>query len=336
MGASAPPGEPGTSLFGALPEAIAQRARADRHRRQDPRARSAARRSSSSPSGPRRLAAADRAAEESRAVPARVDRWFAEANFHHSEFADLARLTSLKEKQGLTVSLVLPTLNESETIGPIVRRAIREMQERYPLLDEILVIDSASDATTPSRSPRPRAPASIQHPDVLPRYGSFRGKGEALWKSLFETSGDIVVWADTDVRNWHRADGLRDARPAARRAAAPVRQGLLPAPDRRGRRAQGGRRRPGHRARRAAAHQPVLPRAVGLHPAAGRASTRAGGRCSSRSRSSPATRSRSATSSTPPSGPGSRAWARSTSSGGSTATRSSRGCRGCRSSSSRR
>ena len=43
----------------------------------------------------------------------------------------------------------------------------------------------------------------VQHPDVLPRYGSFRGKGEALWKSLYETTGDIVVWADTDVRNWH-------------------------------------------------------------------------------------------------------------------------------------
>ena len=24
-----------------------------------------------------------------------------------------------------------------------------------------------------------------------------------IWKSLYETSGDLVVWADTDVRNWH-------------------------------------------------------------------------------------------------------------------------------------
>jgi glucosyl-3-phosphoglycerate synthase len=38
---------------------------------------------------------------------------------------------------------------------------------------------------------------------VLPFYGSYTGKGEALWKSLYETSGDIIVWADTDVRNWH-------------------------------------------------------------------------------------------------------------------------------------
>ena len=132
------------------------------------------------------------------------------------------------------------------------------------------------------------------------------------------------------------ADGLRDARPAPPRAAAPVRQGLLPAPDRRGRHPQGGRRRPRHRARRAAADQPVLPGAVRDDPAARRRVRRA----ALAARADPvlhrATRSRSATSSMPRSGSASRASARSTSSGGSTATRSSRACRGCRSSSSRR
>ncbi len=201
MGASAPPGEPGTSLFGALPEAIAQRARSSVIvvKTRDPIGRQTfeqlAQRAET-------LAAADRAAEESQAVPARVERWFAEANFHHSEFADLARLTTLKQKQGLTVSLVLPTLNEAETIGPIVRRAIREMQERYPLLDEILVIDSASTDDT-RRIAEGEGVRVVQHADILARYGSFSGKGEALWKSLYETTGDIVVWADTDVRNWH-------------------------------------------------------------------------------------------------------------------------------------
>ena len=199
------------------------------------------------------LAAADRAAEESRAVPARVERWFAEANFHHSEFADLARLTSLKEKQGLTVSLVLPTLNEAETIGPIVRRARPRDAGALPAARRDPRHRLRVRPTTRVAIAEAEGARVVQHPDVLPRYGSFRGKGEALWKSLFETSGDLVVWADTDVRNWHRADGLRHARPAARRAAAAVRQGLLPAADRRGRRAQGGRRRPGHRARRAAA-----------------------------------------------------------------------------------
>jgi nucleotide-binding universal stress UspA family protein len=201
MGASAPPGEAGTSLFGALPESIAQRSKSTVIvvKTREPIGRHTfdvlAQRAES-------LAAADRAAEASRAVPAKVERWFAEANFHHGEFADLDRLTQLKEKQGVSISLVLPTLNEAETIGPIVSRAIRDMQERFPLLDDVLVIDSAS--TDDTRTIAEDAGARVlQHPDVLPRYGSFRGKGEALWKSLYETSGDIVVWADTDVRNWH-------------------------------------------------------------------------------------------------------------------------------------
>ena len=201
MGASAPPGDAGGSLFGALPEAVAHRAK--------PtvivvKTREAIGRQTFEQLAEKveSLAAADRAAEAARAIPARVERWFAEANFHHSEFGDLGRLTTLKEKQGVTVSLVLPTLNEAETIGPIVRRAIREMQQRFPLLDEILVIDSASTDDTRKVATEEGARV-VQHPDVLTRYGSFRGKGEALWKSLFETTGDIVVWADTDVRNWH-------------------------------------------------------------------------------------------------------------------------------------
>ena len=79
---------------------------------------------------------------------------------------------------------------------------MREMVGRVPLLDEILVIDSASTDRTREIAEAEGARV-VQHPDVLSRYGSFRGKGEALWKSLYETTGDIIVWADTDVRNWH-------------------------------------------------------------------------------------------------------------------------------------
>jgi glucosyl-3-phosphoglycerate synthase len=203
MGASAqPPGSDGESyLFGALPEAVAARAKPTVVvvKTRETIGRQTFEQLASKAET---LAAADRAAEEARAVPARVERWFGEANFHHGEFADLRRLVQLKEKQGLTVSLVLPTLDEEETIGPIVRRAMREMMGRVPLIDEILVIDSVSTDRTREIAEAEGARV-VQHPDVLPRYGSFRGKGEALWKSVYETSGDIIVWADTDVRNWH-------------------------------------------------------------------------------------------------------------------------------------
>ncbi|MFL5680774.1 MAG: universal stress protein, partial [Chloroflexota bacterium] len=140
MGASATPGghDASSHLFGSLPEAVALRAKPTvvvvKTREVIGRGmfEQLAQRAET-------LAAADRAAEEARAVPSRVERWFGESNFHHAEFGDLRRLVQLKEKQGLTVSLVLPTLNEEETIGPIVRRAVREMIGRLPLLDEILV-----------------------------------------------------------------------------------------------------------------------------------------------------------------------------------------------------
>ena len=203
MGASAQPaGADGEAyLFGALPEAVAARARPTVVvvKTRETIGRQTFEQLASHAET---LAAADRAAEEARAVPARVERWFGEANFHHAEFADLRRLVQLKEKQGLTVSLVLPTLDEEETIGPIVRRAMREMMGRVPLIDEILVIDSMSTDRTREIAEAEGARV-VQHPDVLSRYGSFRGKGEALWKSVYETSGDIIVWADTDVRNWH-------------------------------------------------------------------------------------------------------------------------------------
>ena len=203
MGASAQPGGAGGKayLFGSLPEVIAARAKPSVIvvKTREPIGRQTfeqlAQRAET-------LAAADRAAEASRSIPARVERWFGEANFHHAEFSDLRRLVHLKEKQKITVSLVLPTLNEQDTIGPIVRRAIRDMVERVPLFDEVLVIDS--DSTDRTRDIAEAEGARVVfHKDILPRYGSFHGNGEALWKSLYEASGDIIVWADTDVKNWH-------------------------------------------------------------------------------------------------------------------------------------
>ncbi len=148
------------------------------------------------------MEAAERAAATGRSVPAKVDRWFAESSFHHQEFGDLRRLMVLKEQQGVTISAVLPTLNEAATVGGIVRMARTELMEKVPFLDELLVIDSDSEDGTRELAEAEGARV-VRHPDVLSRYGSYRGKGEALWKSLYETSGDLVVWSDTDIRDWH-------------------------------------------------------------------------------------------------------------------------------------
>ena len=138
-------------------------------------------------------------------MPARVERWFGESNFHHAEFADLRRLVQLKEKQGVTVSLVLPTLDEEETVGPIVRKAVREMIGRVPLLDEILVIDSASTDRTREIAEAEGARV-VQHPDVLSRYGSFgaraRRSGSRCSRRAATSSSGPTPTSGTGTTGW--------------------------------------------------------------------------------------------------------------------------------------
>jgi glucosyl-3-phosphoglycerate synthase len=136
------------------------------------------------------------------AISILVDRWFAENTFHADEFANLRELVAAKHAQGLTVSLALPALNEEETIGPIISAVKQALMERVPLLDELVVIDSASTDRTREIAAELGAAVFI-HQELLPEYGARSGKGEALWKSLHVTRGDIVAWIDTDIVNFH-------------------------------------------------------------------------------------------------------------------------------------
>ncbi|MBI5929027.1 MAG: glucosyl-3-phosphoglycerate synthase [Chloroflexi bacterium] len=131
-----------------------------------------------------------------------VDRWFAENTFHSNEFADLQALLTLKEKQGATISIGLPALNEEETVGKVICTLKKALMEDLPLVDEIVVIDSLSTDKTVEIAESLGVPV-YKHPEILPEVGSYRGKGEALWKSLYVLKGDIVAWIDTDITNIH-------------------------------------------------------------------------------------------------------------------------------------
>ncbi|HEU4340773.1 MAG TPA: glucosyl-3-phosphoglycerate synthase [Candidatus Binatia bacterium] len=131
----------------------------------------------------------------------RVDQWFAENTFHRDEFAELSKLADMKRKQGLTISLGLPALNEAETVGDIIRSVKTMLFDDIPLLDEIVLIDSGSTDDT-VKIARDLGIPVVVHQEILPNQGSFSGKGEALWKSLYALNGDIVAWVDTDIKNF--------------------------------------------------------------------------------------------------------------------------------------
>lgn len=64
-----------------------------------------------------------------------INNWLQTNTFHHSQFEDLKRLVEAKEKQNLTISVCIPTLNEEKTIGKEIVIFRSELMEQYPLID---------------------------------------------------------------------------------------------------------------------------------------------------------------------------------------------------------
>jgi glucosyl-3-phosphoglycerate synthase len=128
--------------------------------------------------------------------------WIKSNTFHYSKFNDLNQLVKVKAQKGLKISLCLPTLNEEKTIAKEIVILKSELVSRYPLLDEIVVIDSGSTDKTCDIASSFGADVYTAD-DILPHLGQHTGKGENLWKALFITRGDIIVYLDADIKNIH-------------------------------------------------------------------------------------------------------------------------------------
>ena len=131
-----------------------------------------------------------------------LNKWIQDNTYHHSDFSDLKALVEKKEKAGLTISLCIPTLNEERTIGKEVVIFKSELMNRYPLLDEIVIIDSGSKDRTLEVASSFGADTYLSD-EILPEEGSKKGKGENLWKAIYQLKGDIIVYIDADIKNIH-------------------------------------------------------------------------------------------------------------------------------------
>jgi len=128
--------------------------------------------------------------------------WLEKNTFHYSEFNNLGRLVDEKRKKNLKISLCLPTLNEEKTIAKEILIMKSELMTRYPLLDEIVVVDSGSTDKTREIA-RAFGADVYTATDIFPDLDQFKGKGENLWKALYVTKGDIIVYLDADIKNIH-------------------------------------------------------------------------------------------------------------------------------------
>lgn len=131
-------------------------------------------------------------------VSAEVGTWLARRS---SRAGDWWAAELVAAKRGTRVSVVIPARDEEETVGAIVGTIRRELVERFPLVDEILVVDSHSTDAT-AEVARAAGADVVAQDAVFPELESLTGKGEALWKGVAETTGDLVVFVDGDLRDF--------------------------------------------------------------------------------------------------------------------------------------
>jgi glucosyl-3-phosphoglycerate synthase len=118
------------------------------------------------------------------------------------------QLAERKKRLGVTVSVVIPARNEERTVAGVVA-AIAKLAADTGLADELVVMDS--DSTDGTSEAAAKAGATVYRTaDIAQHLGSFPGKGEALWKSLLVTNGDLLVFVDADLTHWgpHFVTGL--------------------------------------------------------------------------------------------------------------------------------
>ena len=130
--------------------------------------------------------------------------WFRHRSYGHDRFANVTELARLKKEQGRTVSLVLPGRNVADTIGGIIDE-VHAVNDRAPagspLVDQILVVDADSKDGTAEVAARHGAEVYSEN-RLMSEYGQAHGKGDAMWRSLSVARGDLVMFADSDTRDF--------------------------------------------------------------------------------------------------------------------------------------
>jgi glycosyltransferase involved in cell wall biosynthesis len=126
--------------------------------------------------------------------------WLARRRFDGADY-DAGLL--LERKGERAVSVILPAKNCAATIGAVLDTAVMPYAEAG-LIDEVLVVDADSpDGTAGSAA---AAGAEVVSENALALgCGPSLGKGDAMWRGLAATHGDVLVFLDADTANPHPA-----------------------------------------------------------------------------------------------------------------------------------
>jgi glucosyl-3-phosphoglycerate synthase len=127
-------------------------------------------------------------------LPEPVASWYARRRYHSEDYPP-ERLA--RSKGHRTVTVIVPTRECATTIGSVLEDSVGPLADQG-LVDELVVVDAGSVDGTAAVARR--AGARVLFEDELERQlGPALGKGDAMWRALRATGGEIVCFLDGDT-----------------------------------------------------------------------------------------------------------------------------------------
>jgi glucosyl-3-phosphoglycerate synthase len=127
-------------------------------------------------------------------LPEPVASWYARRRYRSEDYLP-QRLAECKGER--TVTVIVPTRECAATIGGVLEDSVGPLAE-HGLVDELVVVDAGSSDGTAAVARRAGARVLLQ--DELERQlGPALGKGDAMWRALRATDGEIVCFLDGDT-----------------------------------------------------------------------------------------------------------------------------------------
>ncbi len=114
--------------------------------------------------------------------------------------AEAFPLSALVAAKGTTsVTVIVPVRECAATIGAVLERSVAPARS-VGLIDELVVIDAAS-ADGSAAIALAAGARVVQQDEVASELGGALGKGDAMWRALRVTGGEIVCFLDGDTRD---------------------------------------------------------------------------------------------------------------------------------------
>ena len=128
------------------------------------------------------------------AVDIAVATWAERRRYDAADFP-VSRLLEVKGTSSVTV--IIPTKQCAATIGGVLRDTVGPLAGAG-VVDAVVVIDAASADGTEAVA-RSYGAQVLQQDELLPAYGPALGKGDAMWRALHASDGQIICFLDGDT-----------------------------------------------------------------------------------------------------------------------------------------